>query len=197
MTGVARNNMTYVNNRKTDMNMIMNTKLAAGLYSLPGILLAAMLPASAMAATSGSTTITGTIVTNPCNVTVPPTVTLGNLIAGTTNEKTSFDIGVTCSNTNSNYLVYASLGAKGENAGAETVNMVVGGSVPSSNKTTLQLLKGNAAIKLDGSGSTVDNAAFCTGNDTQTCTLKAKVMVPAAAATGTAEAIIGFTLRYS
>lgn len=197
MTGAAHNSMTYVNNRKTDMNVIMNTTLTAVRYSLPAIMLAAMLPSSAMAATSGSSTITGTIVANPCTVTVPPTVTLGNLIAGTTNDKTSFNVGVTCTNTNSNYLVYASLGAKGENAGSDTVNMAVGGSVPSSNKTTLQLLKGTSAIKLDGTGSTVDNAAFCTGNDSQTCALKAKVVVPAAATTGTAEAIIGFTLRYS
>ena len=189
--------MKYVNNRKTDMNTIKNMTLTAGRYKLLGLLLATLLPVSAMAATSGSSTITGTIVANPCNITVPQTVTLGSLISGTINEKTSFNVGVNCTNTSSNYLVYASPGAKGEIAGSDTVNMAVGGSVPSSNKTTLQLLSRGTAIKLDGSGSTADNAAFCTGNDSQTCTLKAKVVVPSAAATGNAEAIIGFTLRYS
>ncbi|EBG2149361.1 hypothetical protein CDG14_20920 [Salmonella enterica] len=180
--------------------MRLNKRTAGCGVWLP-VVLAALLPAGAVASTASVTVpVTATFVNPTCTLSLPDSAThnIGSLEAGTGHEKPYRDmrISVNCNNGNVAGRLYAGV-SSGTLDGTNAVKMNGSGSATSANPPVLQMLAEGVAIRLDNGGATDNAGAFCYGTTTRTCTLTPKVNVPTNAAAGSAKVSLRFTLRYS
>lgn len=181
--------------------MRLNKRTAGCGVWLP-VVLAALLPAGAVASTASVTVpVTATFVAPTCTLSLPNTTNathnIGSLQAGTNTTYAGLNIRVDCNNGPVAGRLYATV-RSGTLSGTSAVRMDGSGSATSTAPPLLQMLdSNNKAITLNGSGSSGTTGTFCDGSGTRTCTLTPSVNVPADAAAGSAKVSLRFTLRYS
>ncbi|MCO5784257.1 hypothetical protein [Citrobacter meridianamericanus] len=176
--------------------MRLNKRTAGCGVWLP-VVLAALLPAGAVASTASVTVpVTATFVTPTCTLSSSTsTLSLGTLTAGASGNTGSFRLSLSCNGT-VNSRIYARIpsgSSSGSLTGTDKVRMSVNNSIPAY-PATVQLLSNGAAIRLDGNSSA---GTFCSGSSTsRDCTLTARYDVPGNTTAGSARASVAFTVAY-
>lgn len=176
--------------------MRLNKRTAGCGVWLP-VVLAALLPAGAVASTASVTVpVTATFVTPTCTLSSSTsTLSLGTLTAGASGNTGSFRLSLSCNGT-VNSRIYARIPSgtsSGSLTGTDKVRMSVNNSIPAY-PATVQLLSNGTAIRLDGSSSA---GTFCSGSSTsRECTLTARYDVPGNTTAGSARASVAFTVAY-
>lgn len=161
------------------------------------VVLAALLPAGAVASTASVTVpVTASFVNPTCTLTVPTSHNIGSMMGGSEANYRGLTIGINCGADTVTSRLYASVPG-GTVVDGTTVKMDGVGSVASGNPPVLRMLDGTIPVTLDGSGATSDSSAFCAGSVTRDCVLIPRINVPATASPGSAKAILRFTLRYT
>ncbi|EBP2552148.1 type 1 fimbrial protein [Salmonella enterica] len=182
--------------------MRLNKRTAGCGVWLP-VVLAALLPAGAVASTASVTVpVTATFVAPTCTLSLPNTTNathnIGSLQTGTDTTYARLNIMVDCNNGLTVGRLYAStVSGTPDGSGGLAVKMNGSGSATSANPPVLQMLDGKNPVTLNGSGASSDSGTFCYGTTTRICTLTPRVNVPANAEAGSAKVSLRFTLRYS
>lgn len=178
--------------------MRLNKRTAGCGVWLP-VVLAALLPAGAVASTASVTVpVTATFVNPTCTLSSSTsTLSLGTLTAGASGNTGSFRLSLSCDGT-VNSRIYARIPSgtsSGSLTGTDKVRMSVNNSIPTY-PATVQLVSGSSVIRLDGSGASYASGAFCSGTSNRNCDLTARYDVPRNTTAGSARASVAFTVAY-